>query len=94
MSDLEKNPALEQEQEEDVVLEEGDFAVVFKSDGDIKIMVTEGETEEKDQDQLEKAVGLAEYIRFVLDSEECLELFKQHNKEYEAAPGSGSNVLN
>jgi hypothetical protein len=54
-------------------LGEGDVSVIVRADGEVEFMIF---TEDETSDEYAHSMRMVEYMKFVLDSRECLELFE------------------
>jgi hypothetical protein len=55
-------------------LEEGDVSVVIRSDGEVEFMIF---TEDEASEEYAHSMRMVEYLKFVLDSRECLDVFEK-----------------
>jgi len=55
-------------------LEEGDVSVVIRSDGEVEFLIY---AEDEASEEYAHSMRMVEYLRFVLDSRECLDVFEK-----------------
>lgn len=55
-------------------LGEGDVSVVIRADGEVEFMIF---TEDETSDEYAHSMRMIEYMQFVLDSRECLDIFEK-----------------
>lgn len=55
-------------------LEEGDVSVVIRSDGEVEFLIY---TEDEASEEYVHSMRMVEYLKFVLDSRECLDVFEK-----------------
>lgn len=56
-------------------LGEGDVSVVIRADGDVEFLIF---TEDEESDEYAHSMRMVEYLRFVLDNRECLDMFEKN----------------
>lgn len=54
-------------------LAEGDMSVIIRADGEVEFLIF---TEDEASDEYAHSMRMVEYMKFVLDSRECLEMFE------------------
>lgn len=55
-------------------LAEGDVSVVIRSDGEVEFLIF---TEDEASEEYAHSMRMVEYLKFVLDSRECLDVFEK-----------------
>lgn len=55
-------------------LEEGDVSVIIRSDGEVEFLIF---TEDEASEEYAHSMRMVEYLKFVLDSRECLAVFEK-----------------
>jgi hypothetical protein len=55
-------------------LEEGDVSMVIRADGEVEFMIF---TEDEASEEYAQSMRMIEYLKFVLDSRECLNVFEK-----------------
>lgn len=56
-------------------LGEGDVSVVIRADGEVEFLIF---TEDEESDEYAHSMRMVEYLRFVLDNRECLDMFEKN----------------
>lgn len=57
-----------------LLLEEGDVSVVIRADGEVEFLIF---SEDEASEEYAHSMRLVEYLKFALDSRECLDLFEK-----------------
>lgn len=55
-------------------LQEGDVSVVIRADGEVEFLIF---SEDESSEEYAHSMRLVEYLKFVLDSRECLDVFQK-----------------
>lgn len=56
-------------------LGEGDVSVVIRADGEVEFLIF---TEDEESGEYAHSMRMVEYLRFVLDNRECLDMFEKN----------------